>query len=191
LRRFQIGFVWRLFRFLVLLSGNVRIRLCHRLAAVACCAATQAHLVLVIRPASAIRHLASAIRHPPSATRQSGGPRRTNGPTAGSRNPRRTKHHWDSLTTGHWQLATIFSPLATRRVKALTHRAPPFRFGGARACFSHRNVKDHPHYPNILSLRQNYPSLASVSGTCSPFDGMSSIATRPLPPDARRPFRRL
>ncbi len=138
-----------------------------------------------------LRHPPFGLRHPPSATRQSGGPRRTNGPTAGSRNPRRTKHHWDSLTTGHWQLATIFSPLATHRVKAHTHRALPFRFGGARACFSHRNVKDHPHYPDILSLRQNYPSLAIVSGTCSPFDGMSSIATRPLPPDARRPFRRL
>ena len=53
------------FRFPVLLSGNVRIRLCHRLAAVACCAATQAHPVLVIRPSSA--------QPPPSATRHSSG----------------------------------------------------------------------------------------------------------------------
>jgi len=62
LRRFQIGFVWRLFRFLVHLSGNVRIRLCNRLAAVPCYAATQPHPVLVIR------HLASVIRHLPLAT---------------------------------------------------------------------------------------------------------------------------
>ena len=40
-----------------------------------------------------------------------------------------------------------------------THRAP-FRPGGARACFWRRIFKDHPHYPNILSLRQNCPSLA-------------------------------
>jgi len=32
------------------------------------------------------------------------------------------------------------------------HTAPPFRLGGVRACFSHRDVKDHPHYPDILSF---------------------------------------
>ena len=80
MRRFQIGFVWRLFRFPVLLSGNVWMRLCHRLAAVACYAATQAHPVFVIRPASAIWpppsaicHLPSAICHSPPATRHSSG----------------------------------------------------------------------------------------------------------------------
>ena len=129
---------------------------------------------------SSARPPPSAIWPPPSAIRQSGGPRRTNGPTAGSRNPRQTKHHWDSLTTRHWQLATIFSPLATHRVKALTHRARPSA-SAARACFSHRNVKDHPHYPDILSLRQKYPSLASVSGTCSPFGlGSSPGNTCPM-----------
>src|SRR5208282_904992 len=65
LRRFQIGFVWRLFQLLVFLSMNVRIRLCQRPAAVACHAATQAHPVLVIRPASAIRHPPLATRYPP------------------------------------------------------------------------------------------------------------------------------
>jgi len=113
-------------------------------------------------------------------------PRRTNGPTAGSRNPRRTKHHWDSLTTSNWPLATIFSPLATRhsplfratrRVKAHTRRAPPFRLGDARVCVSHRIVKDHPHHPDILSLRQDRPTLASVSGRWSLLDGMRAIAT--------------
>src|SRR5271157_5462941 len=67
LRRFQIGFVWRFFRFLDVLSVNVRIRPCHRFAAVACYAATQAHPVLVIR------HLASAIRHMPLAIHHSSG----------------------------------------------------------------------------------------------------------------------
>ena len=50
-------------------------RLCHRLAAVASYAATQAHPVFAIRPASAIwpppsaiRHLPSAICHSPPAT---------------------------------------------------------------------------------------------------------------------------
>ena len=85
LRRFQIGFVWRLFRFPVHLSGNVRIRLCHRLAAVPCYAATQAHPVLVIRHlASVIRHLASAIRHSPLFRRH---PLDTRYPVFGSAGP--------------------------------------------------------------------------------------------------------
>ena len=58
-----------LFRFLVLLSGNVWMRLCHRLAAVAYYAATQAHPVLVIRPASAICHSPLATRHSSGGTR--------------------------------------------------------------------------------------------------------------------------
>ena len=57
--------------------------------------------------------------------------------------------YWDSLTTGHWQLATIFSPLATRRVKALTHRALSFRFGGAGLLLTPQCQRHHPHYPNI------------------------------------------
>ena len=69
MRRFQIGFVWCLFRFLVLLIGTVRIHLCHRLAAVTCYAPTQAYTVLVIRPFSAIRHSPSAIRHSSGGTR--------------------------------------------------------------------------------------------------------------------------
>jgi len=67
--RFQIGFVWRFYRFLVLLSGNVWMRLCHRLAAVAYYAATQAHPVLVIRPASATCHSPVATRHSSGGTR--------------------------------------------------------------------------------------------------------------------------
>jgi len=69
--RFQFGFVWRLLRFLVLLSEKIRIRLCHRLAALACYVATQAHPVLVIRPhpPSTIWHPASAICHPPVGIR--------------------------------------------------------------------------------------------------------------------------
>jgi len=37
-----------------------------------------------------------------------------------------------------------------------TRRAPPFRLGDARACFSHRIGKDPPHDPDMLSLRQDY-----------------------------------
>ena len=63
------------------------------------------------------------------------------------------------------------------RVSKNRRRAPPFRFGEMRACFSHRIVNDHPHCPDILSLRQKCPSLASVSGKWSLLDGMSAIAT--------------
>jgi hypothetical protein len=48
-------------------------RLCHRLAAVASYAATQAHPVFAIRPASAIWPPPSAIRHLPLATHHSSG----------------------------------------------------------------------------------------------------------------------
>ena len=58
-----------------------------------------------------------------------------------------------------------------------TGAAPPFRFGETQACFSHRIVNDHSHCPDILSLRQKCPSLASVSGKWSLLDGMSAIAT--------------
>jgi len=50
------------------------------------------------------------------------------------------------------------------------------RLGGARACFSHRIIKDHPHCPDILSLRQNRRTLASVSGRWSLLDGMNAFA---------------
>jgi len=63
------------------------------------------------------------------------------------------------------------------RVSKNTRHAPPFRFGGARARISQRIFKDHPHYPDILSLRQDCPSLASVSGTCSLLNGIRAIAT--------------
>src|SRR5271157_5243465 len=48
-------------------------------------------------------------------------------------------------------------------------------WGGARVCCSHRIDKDHPHYPDILSLRQDRPNLASVSGICFPLYGLSAI----------------
>src|SRR5208337_3630698 len=35
-----------------------------------------------------------------------------------------------------------------------SRRAPPFRFGGARACFSHRIAKDSSHYPDIFNDRR-------------------------------------
>src|SRR5271157_3130731 len=63
-------------------------------------------------------------------------------------------------------------------VSACQGTHPPraaLRWGDARACVSHRIEKDHPHYPDILSLRQNCPSLGSVSGTWSPLDGTSAI----------------
>ncbi len=50
------------------------------------------------------------------------------------------------------------------------------RVGGARAWFSHRIIKDHPHCPDILSLRQNRRTLASVSGRWSLLDGMNAFA---------------
>src|SRR5208337_5456206 len=37
-------------------------------------------------------------------------------------------------------------------------------------------VKDPPHDPDIMSLRQDFPSLASGSGTWSLRDGRSAIA---------------
>ena len=43
-----------------------------------------------------------------------------------------------------------------------------------------RIFKDHPHYPDILSLRQGCPSLASYYGTCSFLDGMSAIVVGSL-----------
>ena len=49
----------------------------------------------------------------------------------------------------------------------------------ARVCFSHRIAKDSSHYPDILSLRQHCPSLASVYGIDT------SRRTR-QPPGARR-----
>ena len=57
--------------------------------------------------------------------------------------------------------------------------SPPFHFCSARVCFSHRIAKDSSHYPDILSLRQHCPSLASVSGIDT------SRRTR-QPPGARR-----
>jgi len=60
--------------------------------------------------------------------------------------------------------------------KADTHRAPLFHLSGARLCFQYRIIKDHPHSPDILSVRQNRPTLARVSGTWSLLDGASAIA---------------
>src|SRR5208337_5115028 len=50
-------------------------------------------------------------------------------------------------------------------------------WGGARACSSHRIDKDHPHDPDILSLRHDCPTLAAVSGKWFPLDGRSAMAT--------------
>ncbi len=54
------------------------------------------------------------------------------------------------------------------------------RLGDARARISQQIFKDHPHYPDILSLRQGCPSLASYYGTCSFLDGMSAIVVGSL-----------
>ena len=121
MRRFQIGFVWRLFRFLVLLSGNVRIRLCHRLAAVACCAAPSSprtrHPPGLRHPPFGLRHPPSAIRHPPSAIRHSPvwRPSPNQRPNGGIAKPSPNEaplgltDHW-ALATGHYFLATRHSP---------------------------------------------------------------------------------
>ena len=56
------------------------------------------------------------------------------------------------------------------------HPPPPVHgASGSRALAE--VVKDPPQCPNILSLRQECPSLASVSGKWSLLDGMSAIAT--------------
>jgi len=61
------------------------------------------------------------------------------------------------------------------RVIAHTRRAPHFRPGDARVCFSHRIDKDHLHDPDILTLRQDCPTLACVSGKWFHLDGMSAV----------------
>ena len=45
----------------------------------------------------------------------------------------------------------------------------------ARRPESQQIFKEHPHCPDILSLRQNRPTLASVSGRWSLLDGTSAI----------------
>jgi hypothetical protein len=56
-------------------------------------------------------------------------------------------------------LAASPSPSCSRRLSGSarsvknTRRAPPFRLGDARVWVTHRFVKDHPHDPDILSLR--------------------------------------
>jgi hypothetical protein len=69
------------------------------------------------------------------------------------------------------------SGLASACQRTHTHRAPPLSFGDGRACFSRRIVKDPLHDPDILSLRQDCPTLASVAGTCSFLDSMNASAT--------------
>lgn len=71
-------------------------------------------------------------------------------------------------------------------------RVPPFDFGGARAGISQRIVKERPHCPDILILRQIRPTLASLSGSCFLLDGSSAIATVSFcrdRPDAGVPLR--
>src|SRR5271165_929322 len=60
--------------------------------------------------------------------------------------------------------------------KEQTPRMPPFRLGGTRTCILDRIVKDQPPDPDILSLQQGCPSLASVSGTWPFLDCTSAIA---------------
>ena len=63
------------------------------------------------------------------------------------------------------------------RVSTNTHRAPLRGLSEARAFTSYRIGKDHPHDPDILSLRHDCPTLAAVSGKWFPLDGRSAIAT--------------
>ena len=59
-----------------------------------------------------------------------------------------------------------------------THTARRLRgLSKARAFTSYRIGKDHPHDPDILSLRHDCPTLAAVSGKWFPLDGRSAIAT--------------
>ena len=50
------------------------------------------------------------------------------------------------------------------RVLKNTRRAPPFRLGNAQVCVTHRIVKDHPHDPDILSLRHKGLAVHSSLG---------------------------
>ena len=63
------------------------------------------------------------------------------------------------------------------RVSTNTHRAPLRGLSEARAFTSYRIGKDHPHDPDILSLRHDCPTLAAVSGKWFPLDGRSAMAT--------------
>src|SRR5271157_4446869 len=47
----------------------------------------------------------------------------------------------------------------------------------SRAFTSYRIGKEHPHDPDILSLRHDCPTLAGFSGKWSLLDGRSAIAT--------------
>src|SRR5208337_4126581 len=77
-----------------------------------------------------------------------------------------TARHYPCFPSGpslHWPLA------ATRR---LYHR----QFSGRRGAGHRRgDAKHHPHSPDILSLRQDCPNSASVSGSCSLLDGTSAL----------------
>ena len=81
----------------------------------------------------------------------------------------------------------LLSTLDLRLVPGLALFSPNTRAGaalplGRRAGqnLSAQIFKDHPHYPDILSLRQGCPSLASYYGTCSFLDGMSAIVVGSL-----------
>ena len=77
-----------------------------------------------------------------------------------------TARHYPCFPSGpslHWPLA------ATRR---LCHR----QFSGRRGAGHRRgDAKHHAHSPDILSLRQDCPNSASVSGSCSLLDGTSAL----------------
>ncbi len=61
-------------------------------------------------------------------------------------------------------------------VKQHARRAPPFRQGAPLDRVTHRNEKDHPHCPDILSLRQHSPSPTSVSEDRILIDDTSTMA---------------
>src|SRR5271157_93757 len=58
-----------------------------------------------------------------------------------------------------------------------TRRAPPCGLSDARAFTSYRIGKEHPHDPDILSLRHDCPTLAGVSGKWCLLDCTSAMAT--------------
>src|SRR5271166_5682465 len=63
------------------------------------------------------------------------------------------------------------------RVSTNTHRAPLRGLSDARAFTSYRIGKEHPHDPDILSLRHDCPTLAGFSEKWSLLDGRSAMAT--------------
>ena len=63
------------------------------------------------------------------------------------------------------------------RVSTNTRRAPPCGLSDARAFTSYRIGKEHPHDPDILSVRQDCQTLAGFSGKWSLLDSRSAMVT--------------